>query len=237
MLDRELPLRVGDRVLIRNPGSHAIVGASVVDLDRLGGAPFHRTAQQKALGRAGAPVVADWHTDEGTWRSLVARMGAELAAWRREHPLETGLPAETLRRKLKLPAVELVAPLVSAAGGVPSGLPAPLEAALAALAADLLATPFRAPDAERLAELGLGAREVAAAVRMGRLVKLPGGVVLLPDAVALAPERLSRLAQPFTTSQARQALDTTRRVVVPLLELLDRTGATTRLPDNTRRLR
>jgi fructose-bisphosphate aldolase class II len=30
---------------------------------------------------------------------------------------------------------------------------------------------------------------------------------------------------------------TTRRVVVPLLELLDRTGITTRLPDNTRRLR
>ncbi|WP_216592346.1 SelB domain-containing protein, partial [Verrucosispora sioxanthis] len=40
--------------------------------------------------------------------------------------------------------------------------------------------------------------------------------------------------QPFTLSAARQALDTTRRVAVPLLELLDRRGLTRRLPDDAR---
>jgi selenocysteine-specific elongation factor len=45
---------------------------------------------------------------------------------------------------------------------------------------------------------------------------------------------LARLPQPFTLSDARQALATTRRVAVPLLEMLDRRGATRRLPDGRR---
>ncbi|MDQ3579899.1 MAG: SelB C-terminal domain-containing protein, partial [Actinomycetota bacterium] len=80
-------------------------------------------------------------------------------------------------------------------------------------------------------------REQAAAVRAGRLLKLAEGVVLLPEAVKLAMSVLSRIAQPFTMSQARQALDTTRRVALPLLEFLDRSGITERLPDDTRQLR
>ena len=48
---------------------------------------------------------------------------------------------------------------------------------------------------------------------------------------------LAGLPQPFTLSEARQALDTTRRVAVPLLELLDRAGATRRLPDDRRTVR
>ena len=41
----------------------------------------------------------------------------------------------------------------------------------------------------------------------------------------------------YTAIQARQAWGTSRRVAVPLMEWLDRQGATQRLPDNTRRLR
>jgi selenocysteine-specific elongation factor len=49
-----------------------------------------------------------------------------------------------------------------------------------------------------------------------------------------AAKVLSGIAQPFTLSEARRALDTSRRVAVPLLELLDRTGRTRRLPDDRR---
>jgi selenocysteine-specific elongation factor len=38
-------------------------------------------------------------------------------------------------------------------------------------------------------------------------------------------------------SEARQALQSSRRVVVPLLEMLDREGVTRRLPDDRRALR
>jgi selenocysteine-specific elongation factor len=48
---------------------------------------------------------------------------------------------------------------------------------------------------------------------------------------------LSGLAEPFSVSEARQALDTSRRVALPLLAHLDRSGRTVRLPDDRRRLR
>ena len=68
------------------------------------------------------------------------------------------------------------------------------------------------------------------------MLRVADGVVLLPDAVDRAATLLGALPQPFTTSQARQALGTSRRVVIPLLELLDRRGVTRHLPDDRRTL-
>ena len=95
----------------------------------------------------------------------------------------------------------------------------------------------RAPEAYHLADLGLGPREIAAAVRAGALLRVTDGVVLLPDAAQQAVRILAGLPQPFTLSEARRALGTTRRVAVPLLELLDRRGDTRRLPDDRRTTR
>jgi selenocysteine-specific elongation factor len=103
------------------------------------------------------------------------------------------------------------------------------EPAVAELEARLRATPFRAPEAYDLDALRLGARELAAAERAGRVLRLGDGVVLLPTAPALAMRALAALKQPFTTSQARQTLETTRRVAIPLLEHLDGRGWTRRL--------
>ncbi|MFD0744904.1 SelB C-terminal domain-containing protein [Phytohabitans flavus] len=116
----------------------------------------------------------------------------------------------------------------------PPPLPAPVAAAVVTLARELAARPFQAPDATRLAALGLGRRELAAAERAGTLLRVTEGVVLLPGAEERAAELLAALPQPFTLSEARQALRTTRRVAVPLLELLDRRRLTRRLPDDRR---
>jgi selenocysteine-specific elongation factor len=105
------------------------------------------------------------------------------------------------------------------------------------LRADLVTHPFRAPDAERLAELGLGPRELAALVRAGELIAVAEGVVLLPEAPDRAVDLLRRVGPEFTLSEARQALGTTRRVAVPLLEHLARTGRTVRADELTHRLR
>jgi selenocysteine-specific elongation factor len=61
------------------------------------------------------------------------------------------------------------------------------------------------------------------------VLRLRDGVVLLPPAPALAMRTLAQLPQPFTTSQARQALGTSRRVAIPLLEYLDGRGWTRRI--------
>jgi selenocysteine-specific elongation factor len=120
------------------------------------------------------------------------------------------------------------------------------EPAIRALEDGWKQSPFRAPEARDLQRLKLGARELAAAEAQGRLVRLGGQdarggagtrggtagqgdpIVLGPGAPAQAMRILAGLSQPFTTSEARQALDTTRRTVIPLLEHLDARGWTVR---------
>ena len=122
-------------------------------------------------------------------------------------------------------------------GPLPAQVPEPLARAVRALRSDLAGDPFRAPEADRLRELGLDARAIAAAARAGLLLRVSEQVVLAPGADADAAAVLAGLPQPFTTAEARKALGTTRRVAIPLLEFLDRARITERLPDDRRRLR
>jgi hypothetical protein len=116
-------------------------------------------------------------------------------------------------------------------------LPAHVLAGVRAVLADLAREPFMAPEAGRLRELGLDPRAIAAAARAGLLLRVTEQIVLAPDAETRATRLLAKLPQPFTATQARQVLGTTRRVAIPLLEHLDRAGVTQRLPDDRRRLR
>jgi selenocysteine-specific elongation factor len=128
-------------------------------------------------------------------------------------------------------------PAAAEPGPDPGLLPAPVADAVRSLRAELAASPFRAPQAGRLRELGLDRKAIAAAERAGLLLRIGPELVLAPGADATAARVLARLPQPFTTAQARQALDTTRRVAIPLLEYLDRASVTRRLPDDRRTLR
>ncbi|WP_213450149.1 selenocysteine-specific translation elongation factor [Rhizomonospora bruguierae] len=276
-LDRALPLRLGDRALLRDPGREGprvAGGVTVLDvqpppLTRRGAARARAAelstmegrpdgaaevrrrglVRQSDLERMGvspvaAPVAGEWLADPEYWAALRARLAEAVARYAERHPLEQGAPVEALRQALGLPDRALVAalvapPLVARAGRVgraalADALPPALARALDVLRTDLAAAPFQAPDANRLAALGLGSREIGAAVRAGALFRVAEGVVLLPGAVEAAVRILGALPQPFTTSQARQALDTSRRVALPLLDLLDRRGATRRHADDRR---
>ena len=116
-------------------------------------------------------------------------------------------------------------------------MPAPVAAGARAVLADLAEAPFMAPEAGRLRELGLDARAIAAAARAGLLLRVAEQIALAPGADVKAARTLAGLPQPFTAAEARRALGTTRRVAIPLLEYLDRSGVTQRLPDDRRRLK
>lgn len=209
----------------------------VVELSRL-----------RALGwRAPGPRVGEFAVDEHLLAELPRRAQEEFAAWRARDPLAAGMPVGSLRHALAVPAELLTAVLartgLELAGGLvrapdsAESLPDHLERAVSEVERALARAPFRAPEADELARLGLGARELAAAERAGRLVRVAPGVVLGPEAPRRARLVLEELPQPFTVSQARKALDTTRRVAVPLLERLDAEGVTRRNDDTTRTLR
>jgi selenocysteine-specific elongation factor len=178
------------------------------------------------------------------WTAWSKAVPGALADWVARSPLDPAMPLAALAHPLRLPDVALAAPLASAAGlSVHDGriLAAaeslgPAEASVRQLEQRLAEQPFAAPEAAELDALRLGRRELAAAEKAGRLVRL-GDVVLLPGVFEAAVRVLAALPQPFTTSQARQALDTTRRVAIPLLECLDERGDTERLDATLRRVR
>ena len=161
-----------------------------------------------------------------------------------DHHLSDGLPLATALSALALPDDSLVSVAVAGArlkrdGAIirdPHAAPrdlGPAEKSVAIVEAQLAKEPFVAPDASTLDELGLGPSELAAAERAGRLLRV-GPIVLLPSAPQQAAEILSQQPGEFTLSQARQALGTTRRVAVPLLEYMDAHGLTRRTSDNSR---
>jgi selenocysteine-specific elongation factor len=196
------------------------------------------------------PVTGEWLADPGQWSDLAARLGEAVTAQAAREPLTPGLTVEAARTAIGLPDRRLVDALIRPPLRLRDGLvqvtnvgaisDAQLSAAVAAavkiLLADLATAPFASPDADRLRHLGLDVRAIAAAERAGLLLRVSDQIVLAPGADALAGRVLAGLPQPFTAAEARQALQTTRRVAIPLLEFLDRAGVTQRLPDDRRRL-
>ena len=289
-----LPLHVGDRVLLRNPGAAglAIYGATVLDplpppLGRRGAGTaaatelaawadvptaadllrrhkLMRATQLTAAGLADlpAPVAAEWLADPAHWAALRAQLATAVADFCARDPLAPGMPTEAARAALRLPTRDLVTALsgnqIGQDGGYlrvvaaaqPSAaasdgatvvtrpaVPPAIAAAIQTVLDDLARDPFAAPDAERLRALGLDVKALATAARLGLVLRIADTVVLAPGAGRQAARRLAELDQPFTTSQARQALGTSRRVAIPLLEHLDRARVTERLPGDLRRIR
>jgi len=275
-LEWPLPLVVGDRLLLRDPGGRRVLGGVhvldpepprlrrrgdgtrragalaamplegdvITKVARSGAVEERHLRRLGLIGAAAEPpegilVISGWWVHQPSydvWRSRVR----EIVERERDHnPVSNGVSQGALRAAIGHPGGAFLQGLVADAGLEQHAgmvrLPGPYddlgtaEAGVVELEARLAAAPFEAPEADDLVALGLGVRELAAAERLGRVLRLPDGIVLLPPAPALAMQRLARLSQPFTTSQARRALDTTRRVAIPLLEHLDKRGWTRRV--------
>ncbi|MFI7443365.1 SelB domain-containing protein [Nonomuraea indica] len=272
-LSRPLPLRLGDRALLRDPGNRHVYGVTLLDvrppalgrrgaararaaeLATLTGVPdgaaelrrrgLMRRADLLAMGASppGPPVAGDWLADGEHWAGLRDRLLRLVEEHDRAHPEDPGLTPEAVRQALGLPDRALVdalaagTPLRRRRGRLAAALPvlpARLRGAVAAVRRDLAAAPFAAPDAGRLAELELDARALAIAEAAGALLRVQPGVVLLPGAPEEAARVLAGLAQPFTVAQARQAMGTSRRVALAVLQCLDGLGRTRRVDDTHR---
>ncbi len=185
---------------------------------------------------SGVLSVVGWLVDRERWAAWQVDLGRAVDEHAARAPLEGGLADGAAVQQLDLPSAVLLPPLVSAAGleqhrGRVRRIGAVTELGpwFAVLRDRLLADPFAAPEQADLDALGASRRAVAAAAATDRLLLLPGGITLLPDAPARAMRLLSALPQPFTASQARQVLGTTRRVAIPLLEHLDQRRWTRRV--------
>jgi selenocysteine-specific elongation factor len=227
---------------------------------RLGLTPAAVAAELAALAAAGRALEAPaGHGHERRWiapgayREVAERARRELAAYFERDRLAPGMPkAEAVRRLLPGRGAELAEVYLGwlAAQGVlavagdlinPPGREARLSGEESALARRLgerfAAAGLEPPSpAELAAELGAKREIVDGVVRFlldrGRLVRLPGGLVVAAAAVdALAADLAATGWQRFTVPQFKDRFGLTRKWAIPLLEHLDSTGRTRRVGD------
>ncbi|PYL17523.1 MAG: selenocysteine-specific translation elongation factor [Verrucomicrobia bacterium] len=192
------------------------------------------------------------------WRDLVARASALIDRAHEKHPEQRGLDFTELRVELNIESDELFAAVVSemTANGFaraetnigrnshrPS-LPAEILPAAEKIRAALAGKPFDPPSrkdfllATASPSGGGQDRHLHQALRFlieqGEIVEIGDEIVLLRDAV----DQMQNLVSEFistngsaTASQLRQSLGTSRRIIIPFLEYLDRTGVTRRVGD------
>jgi selenocysteine-specific elongation factor len=195
-------------------------------------------------------LVSDFAVDAGSWKMSRQRAADAIDANHRAHPEHSGLSLSDLRTNLKagLPFSELFEFLVSdlcrsefvKVGNTirrvthQRALPPPLIAAAAKLRTTLAAKPFDPPSRKQLEPDSDSHQALRFLIETGEAVEINEEVVLASDSL----KRMTNLISQFirnkgaaTVSQLRQELGCSRRVIVPLLEQLDRDGVTLRNGD------
>ena len=217
------------RARLKLPSRDLVTALVTGDIVQDGGYLRIFTRHAGDVGSAPAPDAADQSAQSDQRQARLRPSPPSQPRLRRLAPLRPG----RLQFRSGRTSTATAASQASAAGRLPPAIAAAVQTVLD----DLAREPFAAPDTERLRALGLDAKALAAAARAGLLLRVADLVVLAPGAAEQAAALLAELDQPFTTSQARQALRTSRRVAIPLLEYLDRARITERLPADLRRLR
>jgi selenocysteine-specific elongation factor len=113
-------------------------------------------------------------------------------------------------------------------------LPAPLQAAGARIRAALKRSPLEPPSRQELAPDAVSRQALRFLRDTGEVIELNEEVFVFAESFLrsrAAIIRYLRTMGPATSSDLRQMLGTTRRILIPLLERLDRDGVTRREGD------
>jgi len=190
----------------------------------------------------------DWAIDAPWWGVLKARATEAIDTEHKAHPDRQGLPLNDLRRVVALPHAALFDLLVADLcrnGFAQTGttirrgehrlaLPAHLEAHGARIRSALAAKPFEPPTRKELAGDPASQQALRFLLQSGEALELDAETVMLATNYGKATDAIKAHLQRIagaTASELRQLLNTNRRVIIPLLERLDREGVTVRQGD------
>jgi selenocysteine-specific elongation factor len=182
------------------------------------------------------------------WRELRGRAAELIDADHKAHPERRGPDLNELRASFSSISAQLFDALIVdlcrdefvrsgstiARKSHRANLPPELKSAADKIHETLAVKPLDPPSRKDFSEDRHLQQALRFLIEQGELVELNSEIVLLRDA---AEQMRTAVAQflaehgPATASQLRQAIGTSRRVIIPFLEYLDRTGVTQRAGD------
>jgi selenocysteine-specific elongation factor len=203
------------------------------------------------LAKTGKAVLAgEVLIDAARWAVLRNKAVGAIDAEHKARPQESGLKLVELRKAIEsdLPAADVFDALVAdlcRAEFVKAGatirrtshrpaLPPNLASAGARVRQALAAKPCEPPSRKELTRDPQAMQALRFLLTTGEAVEIADDLVMLADPLRAATETIRKdIAEngPATVSDLRQLLGTNRRVIVPLMEYLDRTGVTVRKGD------
>ena len=113
-------------------------------------------------------------------------------------------------------------------------LPPEISPAAEKIRAALAAKPFDPPNRKDFSQDRQLHQALRFLIEQGEIIEIGDEIILLRDAVDQMQSLVSEFIStngPATASQLRQRLETSRRVIIPFLEYLDRSGVTRRVGD------
>ncbi|HZL36216.1 MAG TPA: selenocysteine-specific translation elongation factor [Tepidisphaeraceae bacterium] len=203
-------------------------------------------AAMGSIVRAGDSIV-----EPGWWNDLRQRAINAIDAGHKAHPERDGLPLADLRAtpEAELPEVadvfdalvaELARDAFARTGAAiyrrshRAALPPRLQPSGARIVAALNARPWDPPSRKELTLDDASFQAMKFLINSGEVIAVGNELVLAAEHYGQAVQAIRRHLQsrgPSTVSDLRQVLNSTRRVMIPLLEKLDREGITARQGD------
>ncbi|MGZ4110403.1 MAG: selenocysteine-specific translation elongation factor [Actinomycetota bacterium] len=206
-------------------------------------------------GAAAGSTVGEWFVADRVLAAVRSSVGAFLETFHRDHALEPGADLAQARRvaiqalrSLRAPTDPALADALLGsltAEGVTAREGSTIRMAthrtslderaddvdrlLAAIGGEREATP---PTVKELLDDGFGRDVIDAAARAGLVVRIAPELIVTPQLVARAEGKIRDAADAgITVSALREALGTSRKYAVPLMEWLDQRGVTRREGD------
>jgi selenocysteine-specific elongation factor len=228
----------------------AIHKSSLLGKSRFDAADVER-AVETLVGDGRAVVRGQWAADAAWWQRLHRESIDAIDAHHKSHPQEPGLRLVDLRQRLGRDAIHadlfdrLVDDLCREGGCARAGvairrsthrpaLPPHLQPAGAKLRAALAAKPLEPPSRKELTPDHPTVQALRFLLQSGEAIEIGDELVLHADHYHRAVDQIRAHIQKHggaSVSELRQVLNTSRRIMVPLLEKLDRDGVTLRQGD------
>ena len=178
------------------------------------------------------------------FKKLLEQTEACIKNWHKEHPDQPGIPIDQLRGITGCPEriLELLMDELTNKGYQTSGqaiahpshrlsLPDEIKAVAQSIMTQLEKAGLNPPNKSELASTAADDQAVKFLIRSGQLIELDPKIVITSSVLDAAIQSVSQFITSHgqaTASDLRQHLDSTRKIVMPLLEHMDKLGVTRR---------